>query len=253
MTLPKECRLMIDPPSSGAWNMAVDEALLEWATEQGGCCWRFYGWSEPTVSLGYFQQYADRRRHPLSQACPVVRRLTGGGAIVHDAELTYSLVLPAGHPLAARRDALYEMVHTSLIEVLAEFGVVATLHGESGHRPPADEPFLCFQRRTPGDVVVRQTKVAGSAQRRRRGAVLQHGSVLLRRSPAAKQLDALEDVAATPIAADALAEAWLARLSGRLALRWCRQSLCSQQRRRAEALAESRYTSKEWGGATTRT
>ncbi len=92
------CRLLIDPPGAGAWNMAVDEMLLEWSAAQGGCCLRLYGWREATLSLGYFQEYADRAGHGPSRNCPVVRRLTGGGAIVHDAELTYSLVVPGGHP-----------------------------------------------------------------------------------------------------------------------------------------------------------
>ena len=120
MTLPDQCRLIIDPPCSGVWNMAVDEALLEWSAETRGCCWRFYRWDRPTLSLGYFQQYDDRAGHADSRDCPTVRRLTGGGAIVHDAELTYSLIVPAEHPLAVNRDRLYEVVHNSLIAAAAE-------------------------------------------------------------------------------------------------------------------------------------
>ena len=74
-----QCRLMIDPPGAGAWNMAVDEMLLEWAAAQRGCCLRFYSWREATLSLGYFQEYRDRAGHGPSRKCPVVRRLTGGG------------------------------------------------------------------------------------------------------------------------------------------------------------------------------
>ncbi len=100
-----EFRLLIDPPAPGAWNMAVDEVLLDWSAQSGGYAWRFYRWDEPTLSLGYFQPYEDRQRHPPSRACPAVRRATGGGAILHDAELTYSLAVPAGSPLANRRQA----------------------------------------------------------------------------------------------------------------------------------------------------
>ena len=122
---PSPHRLLIDPPGSGAWNMAVDETLLEWAAECGGCAWRFYQWSEPTLSLGYFQAFdAEKSCVPFSA---IVRRLTGGGAILHDRELTYSLVVPAGHALAARRETLYDAVHRSLIETLAGFGVTAAL------------------------------------------------------------------------------------------------------------------------------
>ena len=72
--------------------MAVDEALLIDAAENGVATLRFYQWSEPTLSLGYFQRYDDRDQHAASRECAVVRRQTGGGAILHDRELTYSLV-----------------------------------------------------------------------------------------------------------------------------------------------------------------
>ena len=245
MSNPTECRLLIDPPASGAWNMAVDQALLEWAAEQGGCCWRFYRWDQPTLSLGYFQKYEDRLEHAPSRGCPAVRRLTGGGAILHDAELTYSLVVPGNHPLAVRRNLLYETIHASLIKVLANWGVAATLCEGSPSREQ-QQPLLCFRRRAPGDVLVGPIKIAGSAQRRRRSAVLQHGTLLLRRSAAAPELAALEDLAGKAIPADHLADAWLHELSGRLAVRWCSQTLTQQQRHRATALMEGRYASAAW-------
>ena len=136
-----ECRLLIDPPGAGAWNMAVDEMLLEWSAAQGGCCLRLYRWQEATLSLGYFQEYQDRGGHGPSRNCPVVRRLTGGGAIVHDAELTYSLVVPAGHPLAARRDALYQAAHGALVETLAALGIAAA---EKGSAEKGSELFFHF-------------------------------------------------------------------------------------------------------------
>ena len=195
---PTDCRLLVDPPAPGPWNMALDEVLWQEAAERGRCTWRFYGWSEPTLSLGYFQPYDDRCRHRASSTAAIVRRISGGGAILHDAELTYSFVLPANHPLAARRLLLYRAVHTALVEALAEFDAIAVLCDGEGpssvskspdsgfaerSSPNEQQPFLCFQRRSEGDVLLGAAKIAGSAQRRSRGAVLQHGSVLLRRSP----------------------------------------------------------------------
>lgn len=249
-------RLLIDPPGSGAWNMAVDEVLLEWAAACGGCAWRFYQWSEPTMSLGYFQTYDARDKNaekncvPFSAFSAIVRRLTGGGAILHDRELTYSLVVPAGHPLAARRETLYNAVHRSLIETLAGLGVTAVPCAPDPTGLPRSESFLCFQRRAFGDVLVGQTKIAGSAQRRRRGAVLQHGSVLLRRSPAAPELPGLEDISGVALSADQLAAAWLPRLTDRLNIAWQPDQLSAPERRRAAALAESRYAVVAWTGAT---
>jgi lipoate-protein ligase A len=243
-----ECRLLLDPPAPGAWNMAVDEVLLEWSAEEGGCCWRFYHWDQPTLSLGYFQEYQDRLEHAPSLGCPAVRRLTGGGAIVHDAELTYSLVVPGNHPLARQRHLLYRAVHASLIRVLADWGVTATLcEGSASREQPRQRgPLLCFRRRAPGDVLVGPIKIAGSAQRRRRSAVLQHGTLLLRRSAAAPELAALEDLAGKAVPEDQLGDAWLRELSARLAFRWCPQTLTARQWNRAAALREGRYGAVSW-------
>jgi len=241
-----DCRLLVDPPLPGAWNMAVDEVLLDWSAETGGCAWRFYQWEEPTLSLGYFQPEADRRSHHASASCPVVRRLTGGGAILHDDELTYSVVVPAGHPLGAARDRLYEAVHGSLIDVLSGQQLAAALRGPGTPSSAADEPFLCFARRTPGDVLMAGVKIAGSAQRRRRGAVLQHGSVLLGLSEAAPEIHAPRAMREAALSPEQLAEAWLPALARRLGFEFRRQGLCEAERRRAEQLVRDRYAREDW-------
>src|SRR4051794_22517252 len=94
------CRLIVDSPADGAWNMALDEALLIDAETSGVASLRFYSWREPTLSLGYFQRHTDRAGHAASAGCLLVRRASGGGAILHDRELTYSIALPQAHPLA---------------------------------------------------------------------------------------------------------------------------------------------------------
>ena len=226
--------------------MAVDETLLEWSEQSGGCCWRFYRWQPATLSLGYFQVYEARRRHAASLGCPAVRRPSGGGAILHDRELTYSLVVPRSHPLGAQRHRLYETVHNTLIEVLSAAGIGATLCQGAEKRGRDPEPFLCFQRRAAGDVLVGPVKIAGSAQRRSRGAVLQHGSVLLARSAAAPELPGLADVTGTPIQQEQLAGDWLDRLAERLALTWHREPLSDGERERAAALVRKKYGSDRW-------
>lgn len=254
----RSCRLILDPPLSGSWNMAADEYLLGWSAETKRCCWRFYRWSEPTLSLGYFQRYEDRFRHQASRHCAVVRRASGGGAILHDGELTYSFVAPAEHRLAAERAALYENVHRTLIEVLDDLGVKTCLHGETTPgdlanvadelSPPRSDPqpFLCFQRRSPGDMVVGSTKIVGSAQRRLRGAVLQHGSLLLSRSAAAPELEALDSLVQTPIDEQELVQRWLAKLAPRLGLRWSDEQLTPWEREQVEELVASKYGSADW-------
>jgi lipoate-protein ligase A len=217
------CRLVIDPPADGAWNMAVDETLLRTAIEQSVATLRFYQWSRATLSLGYFQAYADRLQHTPSLECPVVRRSTGGGAIVHDHELTYSLTLPAEHPLAADSTWLYRCVHVELIGLLSEAigtaeRVVQCASLDIAH---GQMPFLCFQRRGPEDVVLTDRKVtsdvdwkiAGSAQRRRRGAVLQHGSVLLAATSFAPELPGVAELTAKRFSPEELAVEWAKRLA----------------------------------------
>ncbi len=226
--------------------MAVDEVLWEWCTETAGCCWRFYRWEQPTVSLGYFQAFDDRWQHPASRSCPIVRRVSGGGAIVHDAELTYSMAVPLSHAMAGQRESLYRAVHAALIETLADFGIAASLCGDTPTDRTSPRPFLCFQRRSPGDVLVGPAKIAGSAQRRNRIAVLQHGSVLLARSPAAPELEGLKEAARSAASVDELVSRWLDRLAGRRHWRWSPEPLSLAERHRAAHLAAGKYAADSW-------
>ena len=254
-------RLAIDPPQAGAWNMALDEALLEAAAADAQCWWRFYRWSAATLSLGYFQDYNDRTRHAPSRDCTAVRRLTGGGAILHDRELTYSFAIPIGHRWAAAHDCLYEVVHRSLVAVLADWSISAALVRDSRTAEPArttgsasafigeapmSEPFLCFERRAASDVVVGNVKILGSAQRRRRGAVLQHGSILLQRSEAAPELPGLTEAAGVAIAPEQLIEAWLPKLTHALGMTGEPTAISDQHRAAAAALVQTRYASRPW-------
>ncbi|MFN0056613.1 MAG: biotin/lipoate A/B protein ligase family protein [Planctomycetales bacterium] len=184
---------MIDPaPGSGSWNMGVDALLLESAVESEVCSLRFYGWDQPTLSLGYFQESNPGAIPDELADLPVVRRLSGGGAIVHDQELTYSCALPARHPLSSAPRELYTHVHKLVMGVLAGFGIAAQLRGEGSPEKAAE--FLCFGRGDDFDLVVQGHKVLGSAQRRRKGAILQHGSLVLRGSRRTPQLPGLWDL-----------------------------------------------------------
>ncbi len=185
--------LILDPPQSGVWNMAVDAALLEESLKRDAIFLRLYRWSEATVSLGHFQDSAEQQRDPRLAGLPTVRRLSGGGAILHHHEQTYSCCLPPSHPLAQQPSQLYERIHAIFVEWLSEFGIEVAPRGRDSSRP--DEPFLCFLREAAPDLVVNGHKVLGSAQRRRRGAVLQHGSLLLRASEHAPELIGVSELA----------------------------------------------------------
>jgi lipoate-protein ligase A len=195
------CRLVVDPPARGAWNMAVDEVLLERMADDNVPTLRIYRWERPTLSLGYFQPYGQRQSHRASLDADVVRRLSGGGAILHDQEITYSLVLPETHPLAADTQRLYNTVHHAIVDWLGEFSAMKATSGrlvlceKQQKSVRREEPFMCFERRSPGDVLLvdvptgsGEHKIVGSAQRRRRGSVLQQGSILWATSPAAPKI-----------------------------------------------------------------
>lgn len=262
------CRLIVDPPLDGAWNMGFDEALLEQAADAGTATLRFYQWQEPTLSLGYFQAYDERDTHAESRQAAVVRRQSGGGALMHDRELTYSISLPADHPLARQSPHLYDVVHRSLINLLAEQGIAASLHRDRGPGASeidndavidkvaaAEEPFLCFARRTSADIVLATAvaaeppvKIVGSAQRRRRGAVLQHGSVLLDRSPAAPELAGIEQISGRSLTRDWLVEHWAPALAAALNLQLspCQSADDEDVMQRAEQLRAEKYASPAW-------
>lgn len=237
------CRLLIDPPAAGAWNMAVDEMLLERTSGEGTFQLRFYQWNEPTLSLGYFQAVQDRAGHAASRDSALVRRLSGGGAILHDRELTYSLAVPAQHPLGVDAHALYLSVHRALIAALRSFGVTAALRDAVESQA---EPFLCFQRRSVGDVLVKNMKIAGSAERRRRGAILQHGSVILATSPAAPELPGILELTGQSITSEELTNAWRDALAAEMHFTWQPDTLHEPELARARELAADKFGTDAW-------
>jgi lipoate-protein ligase A len=259
------CRLILDPPSSGAWNMAVDEALLHDAIENGLATVRLYQWIEPTLSLGYFQRCADRNQHAASRDAAVVRRQSGGGAILHDRELTYSVALPATHSLAHHAEQLYHAVHEAIIAVLAPHIAAVSnawmlrMRCSDCDMSAVDEQFLCFQRRARGDVVLtsyghrsttdstpRDWKILGSAQRRRRGAILQHGSLLVEKSPAAPELAGINDLTGRALSAERLATQIPDCLSDTLKMRLQESSLPGNTRVLVTALERRKYGETGW-------
>ena len=175
-------RVLTDPPLTGPTNMARDEALLERVGKgESPPTLRLYEWDPPTISLGYFQHYSDfATLAPPAGRLAVVRRQTGGGAILHDLELTYSLTLPTGDVrLEGGANRLYQRAHDAITACLLTVDIKTTRCGNSDDSGAARGPFFCFERRHCFDLLIHNDKIAGSAQRRRRDAVLQHGSIIL--------------------------------------------------------------------------
>jgi len=297
------CRLLPFAVHDGALNMAIDEALLLSCLAGGpALTLRLYGWARPTLSLGYFQE--SPANDPVEAGLPTVRRLTGGGAIIHDAELTYSLVwrhspspsqgegrgeggtaasaeaVPLTPTLSPRgrggsglpspsqgegrdegvdseaalgceidipRDvaASYAHINTALAAGLQRLGL------EPGPPVTGGRPrdFLCFERRSRHDLVVDGNKVVGSAQRRRRGAVLQHGSILVGPSAVRGIRErSISELTGRAVSLEEAAQAVVEAFEEHLGWRLVPDRLSIDEGHLAEGLRHHKYNHLSWGG-----
>jgi lipoate-protein ligase A len=169
---------MLIPPRGGAENMARDAALMDRARETGEHILTVYSWARPTLSFGRNQTAKDRYdpAELIRRGIDVVRRPTGGRALLHWREVTYSVAAPAAsHELLAES---YEAINRILIEGLRILGVEAS-EARGGARAPAPGDMPCFATPADGELVVKGAKLVGSAQVRENGALLQHGSILV--------------------------------------------------------------------------
>lgn len=227
--------------------MALDEALLETVSENPTCAvFRTYLWGEPTLSLGYFQRMDDLHADPRWAAVPLVRRPTGGGAIWHDHELTYALIVPRVHSSTRKAADLYASVHEAIKTVLCEHGIAAQRRPGSDAAQGPGRPFLCFQDRAIDDIVINKVKIVGSAQRRRPGAVLQHGSLLLKHSERARELPGLSDLTSNADSAVLWADRLQERVPQALGLSPKPESLTEAEWMRAGVIEQELYRNKKW-------
>ena len=116
-----------DEPADGPCNMAADELLAAEAFDRGTICMRIYGWQPVTVSLGGFQRGVEARAEQSIAGVAIVRRPSGGGAIVHGSDLTYAAAVPKTHPWGGRPQLLYDALHETMRQSLGAFGVEAAL------------------------------------------------------------------------------------------------------------------------------
>ena len=178
--LRNEWLVLIDGAGSGAWNMALDSALLRAAEQDGQCTLRLYSWDPPTLSFGRNEPALKRydRNAIAARSLAVVRRPTGGRAVWHDREVTYAVAAPA--EVFGSLRATYHEIHAMLAHALTALGAHVLLAAD---RPPAGVGAgACFASAAGGEVMAATAgggKVVGSAQVRGDGAFLQHGSVLL--------------------------------------------------------------------------
>jgi lipoate-protein ligase A len=155
-----------------AFNMALDEALLEFAARIGQPVLRFYGWTEPAATFGYFQKFSEVAAATALR--PLIRRPTGGGLVPHDADWTYSFTVPPGHEWhSLKAEASYRRIHDWLRLAFAALKVETEL------APCCKKslPGQCFAGHEKFDLLWRGKKIAGAAQRRNQSGLLIQGSV----------------------------------------------------------------------------
>lgn len=240
-------------PVSGARNMALDHALAE-LSQPGEGVLRFYAWSPHTVSFGRNEPAMgvyDARRAG-DEGIGLVRRPTGGRAVLHAHEVTYCAVLPVD-ALGGLRSA-YVRINEGLVEGLRALGCPAALAGGGPALPPDAGP--CFQAPAPGEVTLDGRKLVGSAQVRMGDAILQHGSVIL--SGDQSVLARLRGGEADPVPPATLHSvvggvAWadvVEALTRGLALAlggdWRQGQVTPAEKSRAESLETDRYATDAW-------
>lgn len=205
-----------DAQRSGALNMAVDEALLETSSAPAI---RFYGWARQALSFGYFGKFDEAASQ--GEGRDLVRRWTGGGIVLHGADLTYSIVVPVTHHYSARSArTIYSDVHSAIRDVLIEDGLPAILVDTA--RPKVSES--CFANSVCADVLIEGKKIAGAAQRRTRMGLLQQGSIQL----------------------ESLFADFAARFARALCSSVRTQPLDGEIARRAREIAKQKYATAEW-------
>jgi len=177
-------RLLITPPERGAWNMAADESILEHIGRGASLpTLRLYAWDPACLSLGHAQPIADVDTARLKErGWEVVRRLTGGRAILHTDELTYSVIAPLDEPrLEGGVLESYNRLAQALLLAVKNLGLpveIKELAGHASRGAPSTNP-VCFEVPSTYEITVNGRKLIGSAQARKKEGVLQHGSLPL--------------------------------------------------------------------------
>jgi lipoate-protein ligase A len=263
-------RLILSPPARGPYNMALDHAIME-SSGAGDAppTLRLYAWHPPCLSLGFSQPLKDVDEGLLLElGWNLVRRPTGGRAILHTDELTYMITGPESHPhLKGGVAAAYQTLSRGLIAGLHLLGVEAqTRSGKTPGEQERSNP-VCFEVPGAYEITVEGRKLVGSAQMRKHNAVLQHGSLPLRGDLGricqglhfADRLSRLHAAAQVRLRATTLEEClghhvgWKAAAEAltegfRLALQWrfvpCDPTAAEEQR--AQEMLKKRYASRSW-------
>jgi len=236
-------RIIDTGPADAFTNMAFDEAILRgYSLHSSPPTFRIYGWNPPAFSFGYSQ---DVRRElgieaHIRSTTPFVRRITGGGIIKHGNELTYSLVCAkADLGIPERVVSSYKIISSFLITFYKKLGLDAAFAGDvAGPEEKLGRPStFCFDSKEKYDIVVGGTKIGGSAQKRSRSTIFQHGSI---------PFGALEELLGAPVKADELLALLVESFVTTFSIIAEEGRLSGPEQDLFECLRERKYRSREW-------
>ena len=264
-------RLLLTPPARGAWNMAVDEALLEHIGSGDSLpTLRLYAWDPACLSLGHAQPFADVDTARLqARGWEVVRRLTGGRAILHTDELTYSVTGSAAEPvLAGSVLESYNRLAQALLSAVKDLGLPVEMKEAAGHTGNGTHANpVCFEVPSSYEITVGGKKLIGSAQARKKEGVLQHGSLPLTgdlrricqalvfesesaRLDAANRLLArattVESALGGAVDWETAAQAFVRAFEAQLGICFEKGELSASESARAEELVKEKYAHPSW-------
>jgi lipoate-protein ligase A len=266
----QQWRLIITPPACGAWNMAADEVLLE-SVGQGLSlpCLRLYSWEPPCLSIGYAQPSSDVDQERLrDHGWDWVRRPTGGRAILHTDELTYSVVASLSEPrISGGVLESYQHLSKALLTALHSLSIPAEAHPIHPTSVKQGSGAVCFEVPSNYEIVVAGKKLIGSAQARRKDSVLQHGTLPLwgdltritsvlvysddqtRKDAAVRLLShatTSETILGHKITWDDAANAFITGFQTELDLELVQNELTADEIRRTEMLIQEKYNHPPW-------
>jgi len=263
-------RLLVTPASPGAWNMAIDETLLESVSQNHSLpTLRLYAWEPPCLSIGYAQPCSDVDKPRLNQhGWDWVRRPTGGRAILHTDELTYSVIAPLSEPrVSGGVLESYQRLSKALLTALHSLKIPAEAHPINPASNSQGNGPVCFEVPSNYEIVVGGKKLIGSAQARRHKGVLQHGTLPLwgdltritrvlafsdeqNREEAASRLlfhaTTVEAILGYKILWESAAQAFIAAFQTELNIDLVQDDSSEQEIKRTEQLVEEKYSHYSW-------
>jgi len=262
-------RLLITPPARGAWNMAVDEAILEYiGRNESRPTLRLYAWDPACLSLGHAQPFSDVDVNRLkARGWEVVRRATGGRAILHTDELTYSVIAPNDEPrVSGTVLESYNRLAQALLVAIKELELAVEMKEGKADGNGTPNP-ICFEVPSTYEITVDGKKLIGSAQARKKEGVLQHGSLPLTgnlaricqalvfeselaREEASKRLltraATVEAASGRAVSWEMAAQAFIHGFESQLGLSLKRGELSESESKRADELVKEKYNHPSW-------